>query len=83
MTWQRQGPAPLAGGNGASKNSKAAKLADSQDNQPRQQIQPPFGVVDDGDLPLHTLHEIWWRQWRAGYRLSAEPGVIVIEGALP
>ena len=77
---RRESPAPLAGGNGAWRSSKAEALAGSQHNAPHDSIQPPVGAGDDGDLPLHTLREIWWRQWRLGYRLSAEPGVIVVAG---
>ncbi len=26
------------------------------------------------------VRSIWWRQWRLGHRMPAEPGVIVLEG---
>ncbi len=36
--------------------------------------------ITNRSLTLGNLRIIWWSQWRQGYRLPAERGVIVIEG---
>lgn len=36
--------------------------------------------LTDRSLTLAHLRTIWWSQWRQGYRLPAEKGLIVIDG---
>jgi hypothetical protein len=37
----------------------------------------PLAPQDTDELDLRRL---WWRVWRHGHRLPAEPGIILIEG---
>ena len=73
MKHQRPGDGtPGRGGDhGFSSNSATVSLHRSA---------PEPQALTNRNLLLGQLRAVWWFQWRAGVRLPAEPGVILIEG---